>query len=243
MDDGLIQFLVIGFFIVISMMEGASRKKRREGQKLQRPTETEADSPDGGLSLTRGEPTEQEGAEELVPHEIWAEIAKLARGQTPDVLERASAPEPMSMRDTGLSHVARPIPQVGDRFEERSPRLPVSVDGGRAGHEILAEGRESVAGTPHRPASLVKARARPVAREAAVAAVDAVDAVSHKDKHSVGLADLEEDERYAISSDNRTSTMRRFFGARGGRAGELRRAIILSEILGPPVSLREEQDW
>ncbi|GMR14130.1 MAG: hypothetical protein BMS9Abin29_2366 [Gemmatimonadota bacterium] len=236
MDDGLIQFLVIGLFVVISMMEGATRKKRRQGKALQRPAETEVDFV---RSLTGDEEGESETSDGLVPHEIWAEIAELARGETPDTLDRASAPEPMRTRDTGVSHVARPIPQVGDRFEERSSRLPVSGRGGRVDHEVLAEGREFAEGTPHRPTSLVKARSRPVAREAAVAAVDAV---SHKDKHSVGLADLEEDELYALSA-GRSSTMLRFFGERGGRSGELRRAIILSEILGPPVSLREERDW
>ena len=33
MDDGLIQMLVVGLFIVISMMEG-TRKKRRQAQAL-----------------------------------------------------------------------------------------------------------------------------------------------------------------------------------------------------------------
>ncbi len=34
MGDGFIQLLVIGFFIVISMMDGAARKKRQAAQRL-----------------------------------------------------------------------------------------------------------------------------------------------------------------------------------------------------------------
>ena len=184
MDDGLIQMLVVGLFIVISMMEGATRKKRRQGQVTEHPTEAEVDFL---RSLTGQEPGEPEEAEGLVPDEIWAEIAELAGGG------RAPTPDP--------------VPD-----------------------------REGVAMTPFEPDSLVTTdweEEREDAREAATSAA------FHR-LHSSHLADRKKDPHYARTSER--SAMLRLFGARGGREGELRRAVILSEILGPPVSMREPRE-
>ena len=226
MDSGLIQMLVVGLFIVITMMEGATRKKRRQAEALQRPDETEVDFP---RSLTGDEPGESEATEGLVPHDIWAEIAELARGGTAPTAEPAPDPEPRLRVDAGPTRVALP--------------LPVSVPEGR-------EVRESVAMTPYEPASLVRTdsseeeseeereEAKEEAREEAKEA--AASATFHR-LHSSGLADLEKDAHYARASGGR-SAMLRLFGERGGREDELRRAVILSEILGPPVSMREPRE-
>ncbi|MEE8147705.1 MAG: hypothetical protein V3T24_08890, partial [Longimicrobiales bacterium] len=143
MDDGLIQLLVIGVFVVISIMEGATRKKRQQDQALQRPDETEVDFLRSLTGDEQGEPEEGEG---LVPDEIWAEIADLARGGTRPTPEPVPDPEPMLRMDAGPTRVALPVPQLGDRFEERSRSLAVSV---RAD-------REGVAMTPFEPDSLVR---------------------------------------------------------------------------------------
>ena len=234
MDSGLIQMLVIGLFIVITMMEGATRKKRRQAQALQRPDETEVDFP---RSLTGDEQGESEATEGLVPHDIWAEIGELARGGTAPTAEPAPDPEPRLRVDAGPTRVALP--------------LPVSVPEGR-------EVRESVAMTPYEPASLVRTdsreeeseeereeakeeereEAKEEEREEAKGAV--ASATFHR-LHSSDLADLEKDAHYARASGGR-SAMLRLFGERGGRADELRRAVILSEILGPPVSMREPRE-
>ena len=34
MDDGLIQFLIVAVFIIVSMMDGAARKRRKQAQNL-----------------------------------------------------------------------------------------------------------------------------------------------------------------------------------------------------------------
>ena len=36
MGDGLIQFLVVAVFVIISMMDGAARKRRKQAQSLAR---------------------------------------------------------------------------------------------------------------------------------------------------------------------------------------------------------------
>ncbi len=184
MDDGLIQLLVIGVFVVFSIMEGA-RKKRRQGQALQRPDETEVDFLRSLTGDEQGEPEEGEG---LVPDEIWAEIADLARGGTPPTPEPVPDPEPRLM-------------------------------------------------TPYEPASLVTTDSREEEREEAREA--AASATFHR-LHSSNLADLKKDPHYAQTSER--SAMLRLIGRRGAREDELRRAVILSEILGPPISLREPRE-
>lgn len=218
MDSGLIQMLVVGLFIVISMMEGATRKKRQQAQALQRPDETEVDFP---RSLTGDEQGESEATEGLVPHDIWAEIAELARGGTAPTAEPAPDPEPRLRVDAGPTRVALP--------------LPVSVPEGR-------EVRESVAMTPYEPASLVRTDSREEeSEEESEEETEAAASATFHALHSSGLADLEKDTHYARASGGR-SAMLRLFGERGGRADELRRAVILSEILGPPVSMREPRE-
>ncbi len=178
MDDGLIQMLVIGLFIVISMMEGITRKKRRQGQMTEQPTDAEVDFLG---SLTGDERGDSETAEALVPDEIWAEIAELARGGTRPTPEPVPDPEPVSLVST-------------DSMEEERE-----------------EAREAVA-----------------------------SATFHR-RHSSHLADLEGDRHYAATVGG-PSAMLRLFGERGGRVDELRRAVILSEILGPPIALREPRE-
>lgn len=226
MDSGLIQMLVVGLFIVITMMEGATRKKRRQAEALQRPDETEVDFP---RSLTGDEQGESEATEGLVPHDIWAEIAELARGGTAPTVEPAPDPEPRLRMDAGPTRVALP--------------LPVSVPEGR-------EVRESVAMTPYEPASLVRTDSREeeseeereeAKEEAREEAKEAVTSATFHRLHSSDLAALEKDAHYARASGGR-SAMLRLFGERGGREDELRRAVILSEILGPPVSMREPRE-
>lgn len=218
MDSGLIQMLVVGLFIVISMMEGATRKKRQQAQALQRPDETEVDFP---RSLTGDEQGESEATEGLVPHDIWAEIAELARGGTAPAAEPAPDPEPRLRVDAGPTRVALP--------------LPVSVPEGR-------EVRESVAMTPYEPASLVRTDSREEeSEEESEEETEAAASATFHALHSSGLADLEKDTHYARASGGR-SAMLRLFGERGGREDELRRAVILSEILGPPVSMREPRE-
>lgn len=219
MDDGLIQMLVVGVFIVISMMEGATRKKRRQAQMTEHPTEAEVDFLQ---SLTGDEQEGHEEAEGLVPNEIWAEIADLARGGIPPTAEPVPDPEPRLRMDAGLTRAAL-LSQLGDRFEERSRPLPVSE---RAD-------REGVAMTPLEPEPLARTEAREEAREVAAATA------FHR-LHSSNLADRKEDMHYAQTSER--SAMLRLFGAQGGRVEELRRAVILSEILGPPVSMREPRE-
>ena len=76
MDDGLIQFLVIAFFIVISMMDGAARKRRKAAQRLgSLPDPNRLPGTDDDL----GEAAES--SEPVSAKDVWEEIAALARGE------------------------------------------------------------------------------------------------------------------------------------------------------------------
>lgn len=237
MEDGIIQLIVIGVFVVISMLEGVTRKKRPRGA----PRTTRSQDPLAPGSGRRLEPGagEADTSEGLVPDDVWEEIAALARGEPEarGTMESGRLPEQTGRR--GVNQPARPIPRAGERAEVDGRPLPVSTRPGREERaELTPFPREPTAVAPPestlpertRPQSLERARAREMAREVA-------KEVAFHQRHSSGLADLQKDEHYVV--DSRRSAMRRFFGKRGGRGRELRRAILLSEILGPPLSLRE----
>ena len=197
MDDGLIQFIVIALFVIITLMEGVSRKKRQRRSEFELWEVPEDLSGGGG--------TQAETSESLVPDEVWEEIAALAR----------SEPE-------------RPPDRIPLQQAEPLPRLPERTDyGGGLGRVALPIPREEELG------AVAKAEAMEVAREAA-------ETAAFHNLHSSDLADLEKDEHYVVHSQR--SAISRIFGKRGERIGELRRAILLSEILGPPVSLRDPAD-
>ena len=87
MDDGLIQILVIAFIIIISMMDGAARKKRKEAQRRGEVGRGEgiADAAGERPSMktertSEGRMSEGRMSEGMVPDELWEEIAALARG-------------------------------------------------------------------------------------------------------------------------------------------------------------------
>ena len=78
MDDGLIQFLVIAFFIIVTMMDGAARKRRKEAQRLahmSEPNRLPGADDDLGESAESPEP--------VVLKDVWEEITALARGEVP----------------------------------------------------------------------------------------------------------------------------------------------------------------
>lgn len=82
MDDGLIQFLVIAFFIIVTMMDGAARKRRKQAQSSEH-------LPESLLERNRLQGAEDdlgeaaESPEPVALKDVWEEIATLARGEVP----------------------------------------------------------------------------------------------------------------------------------------------------------------
>ena len=98
MDEGLIQFLVIAVFVIITMMDGAARRRRKAAQGLA-PLPTpdgfrEADDDLDQVDESSG------GSEGMLPEDLWEEIASLARGEVPaSRREQPATHGPSSMDD------------------------------------------------------------------------------------------------------------------------------------------------
>ena len=94
MGEGLIQFLVVAAFVIISMMDAAARRRRKEAQGK------------GNLPTAEGFPEAaddldevSESSEGLALQDVWQEVAALARGEVP-----ASQREEPETPDQAASH-------------------------------------------------------------------------------------------------------------------------------------------
>ena len=92
MDDGVIQFLVIAFFIVISLMDGAARKRRKAAQG-QGPLVDVNRLPGAEDDFSEA----ADPSERVLPKDVWGEIAALARGEESTSLQE---PPPTRAIDT-----------------------------------------------------------------------------------------------------------------------------------------------
>jgi hypothetical protein len=115
MDDGLIQFLVIGAFIVLSVIDAAARKKKGRGRpstdvgEWEAPEDFGEPGPDG---FQRPVP--------VVPGEVWEEIAQLARGEQPQPTV------PISYGPVDQERVGAGEALISERYEaETMARYPV----------------------------------------------------------------------------------------------------------------------
>ena len=207
MDDGLIQFLVIAVFVIISVMDGAARKRRKEAQRL-------------GHLPNLDEPSERaedlgqasDSSEVMVPEDLWEEITTLARGEMPAAqreqpairglsprgdqdseLEAWTAPEQVIPSETrsadlqsGYTHPDQALTH-SEHAQAWSAALPLTEE---PPHEFVPH-------PPERPSE------------------------PQKGLHRV------QKPRSLLS------------GVRLGTGRSLRDAIIVAEVLSPPVSLRD----
>ena len=140
MDDGLIQFLVVAVVIIVSMMDGAARKRRKQAQSLGTLLE-----PNRLSEVADDLDQTAESSEGMVPEDLWQEIAALARGEAPgrgvDVLSGPATRDPDSTRDadstSDLDFARDPDSEleVWTAPQEELPqmRTPAAESGRRAG--------------------------------------------------------------------------------------------------------------
>jgi len=227
MDNGLIQILVIAFFIIISMMDGVARKKRQEqrgGPELGR---SEEDVRGNSLFSTTREPM----SEGMVPDELWEEIAALARGeptpstqallpsQLPEVELRSMPTDAAEPEETRLGPAHQHV-ERHDHVEwapDDSPPYPVvpAADEMQPAHTI---GEFPTISTPPPP---TRATGR---------------ALSGRTEVPYVAASSDEPGKFRRPVETRASVRRTLID--GGHAS-IRQAVILSEVLGPPVALRD----
>lgn len=208
MDDGLIQFLFIAIFVIVSMMDGAARKRRKEAQRLGHIPEAsgvqEADDDLGEVA---------QSSEGMVPEDLWKEIAALARGETTAPARgRPATPDPGPIRDRspeedGWTATRQELPlnrvpgmDTGERVR-RSVERPVRLDAPAPTGTLLPAER------PHEP-------------------------VLHASEPSTDPTKAPRRARVSRSL---------LAGVRHGAKQSLRDAIVVAEVLSPPIALRDTE--
>ena len=214
MDEGLIQLLVVAAIIIFSMMDGAARKRRKKAQSLGRlPT------PDGFPEAADdlGQADESSGASEgMVPEDLWKEIAALARGETPPLRgEQPATRGPSSTRDPNSELEAWTAPEQDVSTKARSADL----QGGYL-HPDQA--------LTHREHAQVASPARPLPEELPEELPH--EFVPHPPERP---SEPQKELRGAQKPPSLLS------GVRLGARSSLREAIVLAEVLSPPVTLRD----
>ncbi len=192
MEEGLVEglFILIVFVVMIVQSVAAQKKKQRQEAERQRAQgqsglpemEEPADADREAWDSSTGE---TDSSEDLIPHEIWGEIAELAGGRR----SAEPAPEPA------------PTPEPPAAWESRLPTRPTP-----------AVPEESPA--PDRSRKL-----------AAQLGEDATPAPGLQLEGAEGEG---------------TGRLEWLFGGKDPEA--LRKAILLREVLGPPLALREEEE-
>lgn len=252
MDDGLIQFLVVAFFIIVSMMDAAARKRRKQAQDL------------GGLpepnSLAEAADDLDEAAESsegMVPQDLWQEIAALARGEVPErevgSLHGPGTVDPdstgaLSSADDPDSELEAWTPPEQD-MPQRSPSATVS--GVRAGGSMGSYDRPDVLSpTEARSADLQGGYLHPeqaatheehAHEEHAEVAVTARPVLATEPHEYVPFTSHSPEPSGKPQKELRQARQPRSLlaGVRSGAKSSLREAIVLAEVLSPPVTLRD----
>lgn len=239
MDDGLIQILVIAVFVIISMMDGAARKRRKQAQNQGLPSD-----PNRLSEAADDLDQTAESSEGTVPEDLWKEIAALARGeeagQVSSRIESAFDPPGTGVGslsgpagslsgsetdDLGTSREPGSELEAWDGPQQESPATTRSADlqsgylhpDQALSHQEHAHERHVEVASPPSPAQPLPAE---VPHEF----------VPHSPKRP------SEPKKVPLQAQKRGSLLA---GFRNGAKDSMREAIILAEVLSPPVTLRD----
>ncbi len=239
MDDGLIQFLVIAVFVIVSMMDGAARRRRKQAKNQGLP-------PDPNRLSDMADDLDQaaESSEGIVPEDLWKEIAALARGEEPGQassrIESAFDPP-----DTGVGSLSGPAgslfgPETDDLGASRKPdseleawdapqqEMPATTRSAdlQSGylhpdqafsHQEHAHERHVEVASPPTPARTLPAEGPH-------------EFVPHSPKRP------SKPKKVPLQAQKPGSLLA---GFRDSAKDSMREAIILAEVLSPPVTLRD----
>lgn len=226
--DGLVEFLIIGVFVALTMIEGAGRRRKRAGKgptgqtkphpgpaRAPRPSPPQQEPSPRQATVERQRTGKAEGdgtSEGLIPSDVWEEILGLARGET----EKAKAPSTPSdeLGSAESEWVGRPEPRPREERPEPKPRAIRP-------EPLPRETRPEPKPREPRPAVAAVRPLRPALRETAPA---------------FGSTGQEEGVR---QEKGKRGLREEIFG--GVSAQDLRKAIILQEVLGPPVTLKDQR--
>lgn len=249
MGDGVGSFLVVLFFIIVSMMDGAARKRRRAAQQLEHlpgsddlPDEEEDlgrflessegrfIEPDGGvaiefdreMTIEPDEAIEQEPSEGIGPADLWEEIAALARGESPvrrlqDYAARARG-STAAPADTAVD---TPAGVLGSEEAYSSPGESLPVETRPA--DLQAGYAHPDQADTHQEHAQVVTPARPL---------------SEGRPHEFALHPTASPTRQEKKPAPAQQAQNLLEAVTRGDKQSLRDAIILSEVLSPPIALR-----
>jgi hypothetical protein len=225
------EVIFVLIFIAFSILEGVGRKRKTQQKGApgkapspgprpaprpsREPAETGAPVPDRG-SVSRAEGAGQGSSEGLIPKDVWEEILGLARGTAPAPRQADPAPdlpEPRPRREDETLEEIHPFEartlEPVDFEDERQVSRPERLP--------VPAGTSPTKGLAARKGSGLK---RSGAKAVAAAKARMPGSAEPSGKRSVGTgvrADLLGD----------------------GSPENLKKAIILREVLGPPLGLRE----
>jgi hypothetical protein len=233
-DEGLIFWLII---FAVAILQGIGQRKKKPGQRPGQPggrrvpRQSSPDSRDGAVTradrTATSSPRRQagggaEGSEGLIPADVWEEILGLARGQPPG--KRQGPPEP----------------------EERAAE---EVEGIEEGRSYDDEALEPSATPAPRPRPAPSPRPAPAPSPRPTPAPSARPGPSPgRTPSSARTAPLRPGPvsepvaspifRPGLATGGDSELRDELFGS--GAPEDLRKAIILREVLGPPLALKEE---
>ena len=247
MGDGFIQFLVIAFFVIITIMDGAARKKKREEAQRR----GQIPEPDGPPGADDDERLVEGSSEGMVPEDLWEEIAALARGEHP-----AQRTEPPALPRAESPTAHRTESRTVTRTTQRSARMQ-EYDGQGGMQEFDGEDgmpeyerpdtvREpappdftwSPDGSP--PVLVTETTSRPVGRPTFAPPTEVRQPPAQV---RPPLSEAQHEHvlhREGGATDPSEGASRTSRGATG-RVASLRRAIVMAEVLKPPVAFRDER--
>lgn len=222
MDEGLIFWLII---FAVAILQGIGQRKKKPGQRPGQPggrrvpRQGSPDSRDGAVTrpdrTATASPRRQagggaEGSEGLIPADVWEEILGLARGQPP--AKRQPPPEP----EERAAEEAEGF-EEGRSYDEEALE-PSATPAPRPQPRLAPSVRPAPSPKPApAPRPVPSARPAPARRPESVASP-----VFQPGASPSGESPLRDD----------------LFGS--GMPEDLRKAIILREVLGPPLALRED---
>jgi hypothetical protein len=173
-----------------------------------------------GIRDRSSEERASEAAAGMVRRDLWEELAALARGERPSTVP---APSP------------RPGPEVEPGASPRPRAQPTPGMRGQAEEDAASRKREG-----HGLASRRRDVAPPQVRRDVVGSDAAMAArVRHTPALRLSVESRIESPGSASGSRRGQGALRALLGNNSPR--ELRRAVIIQEILGPPVALRERE--
>ncbi len=219
MDDGLVQLLVVVAIIIFSIMDGAARKRRREAQSL-----GHLPTPDGFPEAADDlDPADESSgrSEGIVPEDLWKEIAALARGEVPASRQEEPATRGPSATDDDPN---------SELEEWTSPQEDVSAKTRLA--DLQSGYLHPDQALTHREHAQVAPPTRPLPEELPE---ELPEALPHE-----FVPHPREQPRKPEKEPRRARPARSLLsGVRLGAKSSIREAIVLAEVLSPPVTLRD----